>query len=118
MLKDFAMEELETINPFTLAPWEKRVQTITDETAAEEVDAAVRVAVSSSARKGLVGIGGATQMATSARSKPKRRTFYATIGTRSQQNPYSGELAAMARALRAEPEELLIRLAPSLFSRG
>ncbi len=30
-LKDIAIEELETINPFTLAPWEKRVQTITDE---------------------------------------------------------------------------------------
>ena len=63
------MEELETINPFTLAPWEKRVQTITSETAAEKVDAAVRVAVSSSARNGLVGIGGATQLATSVRSK-------------------------------------------------
>jgi hypothetical protein len=63
VLKDFAMEELETINPFTLAPWEKRVQTITDEVAAKKVEAAVRVAVSSSARNGLVGFGGATQPA-------------------------------------------------------
>ena len=37
-LKDIAMEELETINPFTLAPWEKRVQTITDRTTAERID--------------------------------------------------------------------------------
>ena len=101
VLKDFAMEELETINPFTLAPWEKRIQTITDETAAEKVDTtwAVRAAVSSSARNGLVGIGGAIQLTTSARSKPRLRTFYSTLGTRSQQNPYSGELAAMAQAL-------------------
>jgi ribonuclease HI len=101
VLKDFAMEELETINPFTLAPWEKRIQTITDETAAEKVDTtwAGRAAVSSSARNGLVGIGGAIQLATSARSKPRLRTFYSTLGTRSQQNPYSGELAAMAQAL-------------------
>src|SRR6201996_292139 len=110
-LKDFALEKLETINPFTLAPWEKRLHTITDATAAEEVDAAVRVAVSSSARKGLVGIGGATQIATSARSKPKRTTFYATIGTRSQQNPYSGELSAMARALSLLPPLRFRRIA-------
>ena len=95
MLKDCAMEELETIHPFTLAPWEKRVHTITDEAVADKVEVAVRVAVSCSVRNGLVGIGGATQLAMSVRSKPKRRTFYATIGTRSQQNPYSGELAAI-----------------------
>jgi hypothetical protein len=111
MLKDFAMEQLETINPFTLAPWEKRVHTIIDETAADKVDAAVRVAVSCSVRNGLVGIGGATQLATSARSKPKRRTFYSTIGTRSQQNPYSGELAAMARALSLLPQLRFRRIA-------
>ena len=84
VLKDFAMEELETINPFTLAPWEKRVRTITIETAPDKVSAAVRVAVSCSARNGVVGFGVATQLATSARSKPKLRTFYSTIGSRSQ----------------------------------
>jgi hypothetical protein len=83
VLKDFVMEELETINLFTLAPWEKRVQTITNKTAAKKVDAAVRVVVSSSARNGLVGISGATQLATSARSKLKLRTFYSTLSTRS-----------------------------------
>jgi ribonuclease HI len=50
-------------------------------------------------------------MTTSARSKPKRRTFYATIGTRSQQNPYSGELAAMARALSLLPQLRFRRIA-------
>jgi exonuclease III len=110
-LKDETMEELETINPYALAPWEKRVPTITDETAANGVDAAVRVAVSSSARNGVVGIGGATQLVTSARSKPKRRTFYATIGPRSHQNPYSGELAAMARALSLLPPLRFRRIA-------
>ncbi len=111
VLKDLPMEELETINPFTIAPWEKRVHTIVDEAAADKVDAAVRVAVSCSVRNGLVGIGGATQLATSARSKPKRRTFYATIGTRSQQNPYSGELAAMAQALSSLPQLRFGRIA-------
>jgi ribonuclease HI len=105
VLKDFAMEQLETINPFTLAPWEKRVHTIVDATnAADKEDVAVRVAVSCSVRKGLVGIGGATQLTTSTHSKPTRRTFYATIGTRTQQNPYSGELAAIERALKLLPK--------------
>src|SRR5436190_24310032 len=58
------MEELETINPFTLAPWEKRVQTITNGTAAKQADTswAVRIAGSSSARNDVVGIGGAIEM--------------------------------------------------------
>ena len=103
VLKDLAMEELETINPFSLAPWEKRTQTIIDHPTAHEADAAVRVAVSCSARNGVVGFGAATQLATSTRSKSKRRTFYSTIGSRSQQNPYSGELAAMAQALKQLP---------------
>jgi hypothetical protein len=59
----------------------------------------------------LVGIGGATQLVISARSKPKLRTFYSTIGTRSQQNPYSGELAAMARALSLLPPLRFRRIA-------
>jgi uncharacterized protein YsxB (DUF464 family) len=60
------------------------------------MDIVVCVAVSYLVRKGLVGISGATKIATSARNKLKRRTFYITVGTRSQQNPYSRELVAMA----------------------
>lgn len=64
-LKDIAMEELETINPFTLAPWEKRLQTIADRTIIGKTDAdwTARIAVSSSARNGMVGVGGAVQLA-------------------------------------------------------
>jgi ribonuclease HI len=106
VLKDFAMEKLETINPFTLAPWEKRLQTIADKTAAAKVDTsrAVHIAVGSSARNDVVGIGGAIQVATSAHSSPKLETFSTTLGMRSQQNPFSGELAAMAHALSLLPQ--------------
>ncbi|KFZ14321.1 hypothetical protein V502_06139 [Pseudogymnoascus sp. VKM F-4520 (FW-2644)] len=43
------MDSLETINPFTLAPWEKRTQTITDEAATELAHggASVRIATRS-----------------------------------------------------------------------
>jgi hypothetical protein len=57
-LKAVSMDNLETSNPFTLAPWKRRIQTITDETATELEHgyATVRIAVSSSARNGVVGI--------------------------------------------------------------
>ena len=59
-LEDIAMAELETINPYTLASWEERSQTITDELALRQLcmDWGVRIAVSGSARNGVVGIGG------------------------------------------------------------
>lgn len=65
VLKEIPMECLETVDPFTLAPWERRVRTVTEEPAEEPVsDCAVCIAVSSSARNGLVGYGVAieTQM--------------------------------------------------------
>ena len=36
VLKDFEMEKLETINPFTLAPWEKRLRVVTDQAVVED----------------------------------------------------------------------------------
>ena len=104
-LKGIPMDELETISPFTLAPWEKRVQTFTDEltTTQRNVDYDIRIAVSSSARNGLVGVGGAAMLPASVYGSPKLGTFSSTLGPRSEQNPYSGELAAMERALSTLP---------------
>jgi hypothetical protein len=100
------MENLETINPFTLAPWEKRMQTIVVESAAKQADlvSAVRIAVNSSSRNGVVGIGGAIEILTAARSERRLETFSSTLGTRAEQNPYSGELEAMASALSSLPK--------------
>jgi ribonuclease HI len=104
-LKDVPLGNLEIISPFTLAPWERRVRIGTDNdiTLPTHADAAVLVAVSSSARNGLVGIGGATETKTSSHSDPIVATFSSTIGTRTDQNPYSGELTAIATALSRLP---------------
>ena len=104
-LKGIPMDELETINPFTLTPWENRVQAITNETTTTQwnADHDVRIAVSSSARNDLVGVGGAAMLPTSVYGSPKLGTFSSTLGPRSEQNPYSGELAAMERALGTLP---------------
>src|SRR5436190_17419443 len=58
-LKDIEMEEIETINLFTLKPWEKRIQTVTDLEITRHPDSsrAAYIAVSSLARNGMVGFG-------------------------------------------------------------
>ncbi|RKK91058.1 hypothetical protein BFJ68_g16279, partial [Fusarium oxysporum] len=108
-LNEFPMEELETINPFTLAPWVERVQTIVDDgdnSAMTQADLgwAVRTAVSSSARNGVVGVGGVIKIPASVRGGPKFERFSFTLGMRTEQNPFSEELAAMAYALRHLPD--------------
>ena len=103
-LKDIPMDEMEDIKPFPLAPWVKRVQTIVDETKERTTAGwSVKLAVSSSARNGVVGAGGVSQIPTSARGISKRDVFSFTFGHRTEQNAYSGQLAAMAYALRSLP---------------
>lgn len=104
-LKNIEMETLETINPFTLAPWEERVQTDIHEIPATQTEAGgcMQIAVSSSARNEVVGFGGAIQKQPPRYQKPKLKTFSVTLGARVEQDPYSGELAAMAHALHTLP---------------
>ena len=104
-LKNIEMEALETINPFTLAPWEERVQTDIHEIPATQTEAGgcMQIAVSSSARNEVVGFGGAIQKQPPRYRKPNLKTFSVTLGARVEQNPYSGELAAMAHALNTLP---------------
>ena len=97
-LKNFEMETLETINPFTLAPWEERVQGDGQNVpeAQTETGGVMRIAVSSSARNDMVGFGVAIEKQPPRYRKPRLKIFSVTLGARTEQNPYSGELAAMA----------------------
>jgi hypothetical protein len=56
-LKSIEMETLETINPFTLTPWEERVQGDGQDLpdTQTETGGVMRIAVSSSARNEMVG---------------------------------------------------------------
>lgn len=91
-LKNIGMETLETINPFTLAPWEERVQTDIGQTSKTQAEAggSMQIADSSSARNEVVGCGGVIQKQPPKYRKPKLKTFSTMLDARSEQNPYSG----------------------------
>lgn len=95
------METLETINPFTLAPWEERVQGDDQDLPETQTEkgGVMRIAVSSSARNEMVGFGVAIEKQPPRYRKPRLKTFSVTLGAKTEQNPYSAELAAMAYAL-------------------
>lgn len=99
------LDELESIQPFTLKPWEKRVQAFNYEKADEqhEMEWDIRVAVSSSARNGVVGVGGVVRGTPFIDGNAASEEFSFTLGPRMEQNPYSGELAAIAHALNILP---------------
>ncbi|OAQ63792.1 reverse transcriptase [Purpureocillium lilacinum] len=108
VLKEIPMEELETINPFTLAPWVERARTIiADETGSETPgvgsDGVVRIASRCSARNDVVGIGGIVEIPAPTHGPARVERFSSTIGMRKKQNPFSGELAAIACALQRLP---------------
>jgi ribonuclease HI len=100
-LKNIEMETLETINPFTLAPWEARVQAGVEATPQSPTvpGGLMQIATSSSARNELVGFGVAIERQPPRYRKLKLKTLSITLGARAEQNPFSAELAAMAHAL-------------------
>jgi len=69
-----------------------------------ELEWDIRVAVSSSARNDVVGAGGVVLARAHEDAEEIGVTFSFTVGVESEQNPYSGELAAMAHALKALPD--------------
>jgi hypothetical protein len=66
----------------------------------------VHIAVSSSARNSVVGIGGAIEIYKLVYSSLRDKTlfFSSILGKREEQNPYSRELVAIAHALNILPK--------------
>ncbi|EAQ87826.1 predicted protein [Chaetomium globosum CBS 148.51] len=84
LLKDVPLDSLETIAPVVLAPWERRVRTTVDRTGIQqkETEWAVRIAVSSSARNNMVGIGGVVRLPLPMRDGSRNEAFSVTLGSR------------------------------------
>ncbi|KAJ5449493.1 uncharacterized protein N7458_005942 [Penicillium daleae] len=91
-LKSIKMETLET---------ETRMQTDVEAMPDSQTvpGGSMQAAVSSSARNGLVGFGVAIEKQPPRYRKLKLKTFSVTLGARSEQNPFSAELAAIAHTL-------------------
>jgi ribonuclease HI len=104
-LKSIEIETLETIHPFTLAPWETCMQADVEAMADSQTapGGTMQAAVSSSARNGFVGFGVALEKQPPRYQKLKLKTSSVTLGARVEQSPYSGELAAIAHALDIPP---------------
>ena len=86
---------MEHIQPFTLAPWEARIQLHVNDGEAP-IPEGIQLATSSSARNGMVGLGFAF-------SGGGPVSYTRTLGPRTEQNTYTAELAAVATAVTHLP---------------
>jgi hypothetical protein len=69
----------------------------------------IRFATSSSARKGIIRIGAAIYDTLGIETGREPITYSVTLGARTEQNPYTAELAAMAMALKRLSQHLVGR---------
>jgi hypothetical protein len=102
------VNKMETVYPFALSPWEKRMHVMIEPDREKAADKArntqgITIATSCSQRNGLLGFGVAIHDTMLKRStKP---TIHAhTVATRAEQNPYTAELEAIAFALKQVPQ--------------
>ncbi|KDN61464.1 hypothetical protein CSUB01_11710 [Colletotrichum sublineola] len=104
--RDLPVDRLETIEAFPQPPWESRIHTIVEEdgdrpSKAIQTGWAVRAVTGSSARNGIVGYGTAVLFPLSHRTGGSATTGSTTVGPRTEQNPYTAELMAIAAVLES-----------------
>ncbi|GJC88098.1 hypothetical protein ColLi_10936 [Colletotrichum liriopes] len=109
--RDLPLNRLESINAFSLPPWENRVQAVAEDdgdkaSAAIKTGWAARVATATSARNDIVGFGRALHLPMSHTGGGCTTTEQRTVGPRTEQNPFTAELAAMATALESLAERI------------
>jgi ribonuclease HI len=116
--QDVQMDGMEIIQPFAVTPWEERIQTMIQperERAVETANATegMLASTSSSERNGKIGMGGVTWNTLLGRSIGVPYGYSVTLGARTEQNPYTAELAAIAKAMADIVETMRGR--PHLF---
>ena len=107
-------DRMEVIQPYAIAPWEERLPATIDLGAEEAINVAnsvrgIRIVTSSSARRGVVGMGGAIHDTLGIVTGREPITYSVTLGARTEQNPYTAELAAIAMAMKRLPLHLVGR---------
>jgi hypothetical protein len=114
MYRQTPTDRMEVIQPYVVAPWEDRLPTTIEPDREKAIEAAnsavgIQIATNSSVRKGIIGMGGAIQDTSGNIPDRGPVTYSITVGTRTEQNPYTAELAAIAMAMRCLPPGLLGR---------
>jgi endonuclease/exonuclease/phosphatase family metal-dependent hydrolase/ribonuclease HI len=107
-------DKMEVIQPYVIALWEERLPATIDcgteqTTHIANTICGIRIATTSSARKGIVGMGGAIHDTLGIVTGREPITYSVTLGTRTEQNPYTAELTAMAMAMKRLPLRLVGR---------
>ena len=108
-------DKMEVIEPYGIAPWEERLSVTIDlgiEAAAIRIantTPSIRIATSSSARKGMVEMGGAIHDSLGIVTGREPITYSVTLAARTEQNPYTAELAAMAMTMKRLSQHLVGR---------
>jgi len=95
-------------------PWEERLLATIGPGTEEEVSVAntirdIRIATSSSTRKGIAGLGGAIHDTLGITTGRGSIIYSVALGPRNEQNPYTAELVAMAMAMKRLPQCLVRR---------
>lgn len=104
MHQDTPTERMEVIQEYVMAPWEERIPSVIDHDKERAVQMAnclgdIRIATSTSCRSEVVGMGIAICDTPSIEGLPPI-TLSTTLGVRTEQNPYTAELAAIAKAMQ------------------
>jgi hypothetical protein len=105
--QETAIDQMETIHTYAVLPWAARVQVLCEpdrEKAMEMTNRAegILIATSSSAKGDRVGMGGSMRD-TRINDADETISYSITLGTRTEQNPYTAELAAIVAALKGVP---------------
>jgi ribonuclease HI len=102
------VDRSETIHEYALPPWEPRLRPRLEADRGKAVElvnkaSGIVIATGSSEKKGMVGMGGIGRDTLFSMTSETVANYSVTLGTREEQNPYTAELAAIARALESVP---------------
>lgn len=108
MNQHISTDRLETIEPYTLAPWDHRLIASIDSDKERSALAAnsaqgIQITTSSSEKGGTVGFGVAISNTLDYIPARELANQSVTLGSRTEQNPYTAELEALATAMRSLP---------------
>ncbi|KAJ6439086.1 reverse transcriptase [Purpureocillium lavendulum] len=112
MVARASTERMEIIHEYALRPWTKRIPVLgEDQLKAEPVQApndihGIIIATASSQKNGRVGMGFVRCDIANGTASDVLVTTSLAVGPRSEQNPYTAELAAIEKALRSIPPDL------------